>query len=239
MVLRCRCGGSVIHADAEAVCVKCGMVQAQEVHIVESKSILGLGGWRIRDMGSMISLPTARARRDIEAICSKCGAPDVVYRRALSIYNSALGYGLQRGCHHATFAAAIVSLACRMEMVPRTTKSICEAALVKPCSMHRAYNTIAIGLSLDIPPPDPASFISGMGSACDLPVPVLRQAAELLRRVQPQMSGKDPATLAAAALYIVCVSQKNGVTQQQIADAASVSTVSMRLRRQDIERALD
>lgn len=220
--------------DTDVVCIKCGMVQA--VDTVESPR---LGCWHIRDMARMISLPTARARRDIEAICSKCGAPDVVYRRALSIYNSALGHGLQRGCHHATFAAAVVSLACRMEMVPRTTKSICKAALVKPCSMHRAYNTIAAGLSLNIPPPDPSSFISGMGSACNLPVPVLRQAAELLRSVQPQMSGKDPATLAAAALYIVCTSQKTGVTQQQIADAASVSTVSMRLRRQDIEAALN
>ena len=50
--------------------------------------------------------------------------------------------------------------------------------------------------------------------------------------------GKNPLVLAAAALYLATVEQRMNVTKTTIADAAEVSTISLRKRLTDITRAL-
>jgi transcription initiation factor TFIIIB Brf1 subunit/transcription initiation factor TFIIB len=51
--------------------------------------------------------------------------------------------------------------------------------------------------------------------------------------------GKNPVVLAAAALYLATVEYELNVTKTVIADAAEVSTISLRKRLADITRALE
>lgn len=244
MVLTCRCGGRILEDDGELVCTRCGEVRRAAPTLTQIWSEMGRtktfeGKWRLRKLDRKISRPNGAIIGVIESICTKCGVPDIAYRRAVSLNTNANAHGLNRGWHRGALAAALVTLACRLEGVPRTTKSVCEVAAVKPGQVKRIYGVLVNGLSLSVPPPDPAAFISSIATSCKVPETILRKAVELLQSVMSQMSGKDPATLAAAALYTVCAAHNCGITQQEIADAAAVSTVSVRLRRQDLARVIN
>ena len=51
--------------------------------------------------------------------------------------------------------------------------------------------------------------------------------------------GKNPLVLAAAALYLATMEHGLAITKTMIADAAEISTISLRKRLADITRALD
>ena len=186
-------------------------------------------------MGRTVSRPNVKASILIDTICQKCGAPDKVRTRATTIHNMMIQHGLHKGWPLETRAAAVVSLAFRMEDVPRTSKSICEAAGSKTGQTHNVYSVLVSGLGLNVPPPVPAMFVSSIAVSCNIPEVVRRRAVDILNQYRTSLSGKDPTTLAAAALHIACIDCNHQTTQQCIAEAADVSTVSLRLRRQDLE----
>ena len=242
MVLTCRCGGTVIEGEGEAACSRCGIVHdvVQERGAAWSEAVRHVryaGRWRLYGLDRMVSRPSSKTDMLIESICGKCGVPDAVRRRAKSLHATVVSHGLHLGWNLEARVAAVVTLACRMDGVPRTTKAICEAAGVKPGQAHHIYCAVVRDLEIVVPPPDPAAFTGSIAAACDIPEPARRRADSLLRGACSGLTGKDPMTLAAAALYVACSEYGCGVSQQDIADAARVSTVSMRLRRQDLERA--
>ena len=59
-----------------------------------------------------------------------------------------------------------------------------------------------------------------------------RYAAKVLKISQEheESAGKDPMGLAAAALYLACVKNGEDITQRDIAEAASVTEVTIRNR---------
>ena len=70
---------------------------------------------------------------------------------------------------------------------------------------------------------------------------VSRRAREILSSVASHtvIVGKNPLVLAAAALYLAAEENKLDVTKTVIADAAEVSTISLRKRLVDINKALE
>ena len=227
----------MIQRDTEEVCDRCGVVYGTipDAGPAWSEPVrrTGFGGrWNLHRAERMVSRPGRNHM--IDMICSKCGLPDTTRRRAVSLHNMMVAHDLHRGWSRGARAAAIVTLACRMEGVPRTTRMICDTAGVKTGQAHHIYSVVVSGLNLQVPPPDPSAFVGAIAAACDIPETVRRRAAATLKRYAGGLSGKDPTTLAAAALYMACSEAGHIVSQQVLADAARVSTVSMRLRRRDI-----
>lgn len=240
MVLRCRCGGLVVECDGEAICSRCGVVHETVPASCQTWSeamrarVFG-GKWRLERLNRVVSHNHDRSARLIEVISQKCALPDATYRRALSLHASTVSHNLHLGWSTGARVAAVVTLACRLEGVPRTTKTICGAAGVTAGQAHHVYGKIVDGLGITVLPPDPATFIGSIASACNIPEPVRRRAVGILKDTNTSTCGKDPTTLAAAALYKACVDSSHDVSQQELADAANTSTVSLRLRRDDLE----
>ena len=227
--------------EGEEACNKCGIVYGtiQDVGPTWSEPVRAnrfSGPWDLYRVDRMVSRPDAKTKMIIESICRKCGVPDAVQKRAVSLHAAVVSHDLHRGWHREARIAAVVTLACRLEGVPRTAKTICNAAGVKTGQSHHIYSVVVSGLNIQVPPPDPAAYVGAIATACDVPEVVRRRAADMLRKYKAALSGKDPATLAAAALYTACSDSNCMVSQQALADAARVSTVSMRLRRQDLRR---
>lgn len=241
MVLKCACGGVVVERDGEEACSRCGVVHGTipdpgPAWSEPVRSAKFGGQWRLYRVDRMVSRPGAKNEMLIESICRKCGVPDAVRKRAVSLHAAVVSHDLHRGWNREARVAAVVTLACRLEGVPRTTKTICDAAGVKTGQAHHIYSVVVSGLDIPVPPPDPAAYVGAIAAACGVPEVVQRRAAGMLREHGAALSGKDPTTLAAAALYVACMDSGCGVSQQNLADAARVSTVSMRLRRRDLAR---
>ena len=239
MVLKCQCGGTVIENEGEAACSRCGMVHetVPDGGPAWSETVRPTvfnGYWRLYRLDRMVSRPHEKTEILIESICQKCGVPDVVYKRSMTLHSMVVAHNLHLGWNLEARIAAVVTLACRLEGIPRTTKTICEAAGVKTGQAHHIYSRVVAGLRLSVPPPDPAAFVGSIATACNIPELARRRAVNLLVEHNKDLYGKDPSTLAAAALYMACDEFGHDISQQSIADAAHVSTVSLRLRRQDL-----
>lgn len=240
MVLRCTCGGVIIEGE-DTVCSKCGVVYGvQPANIMSyirptDKRSQGVP-WRLyRINRRILNSTTNNMNIIIENICKKLSLPNAIYRRATSLNNMAILHGVQRGYDVYSRASAVVTLACRLEGVPRTTKAVCDATGAKPGVTHHIYGVIVKKLNIRVPPPDPTMYISSIAKSCDVPEVQCRQAIYMLDKKAATIQGKDPTTLAAAALYIVCKRAGLHISQQRLASAARTSTVSLRLRTHDLE----
>ena len=240
-MLKCACGGTVVECEGEAACGRCGIVYGPipDAGPAWSEPVRAnrFGGqWRLYRVDRMVSHPDAKTEMLIESICRKCSVPDAVKKRAVSLHADVVAHDLHRGWNREARVAAVVTLACRLEGVPRTTKAVCDAAGVKAGQAHHIYCMVVSRLNIRVPPPDPAAYVGAIAAACGVPEAVRRLAVGMLQKHGAALSGKDPTTLAAAALYAACSDSGCGVSQQALADAARVSAVSMRLRRQDLRR---
>lgn len=242
-MLTCRCGGRVINDDGEEVCSRCGVVHDSVQdgppawsEVPPPRKKLG-EKWRLFKLNRMITRPHKKTDILIESICRKCGLPDAVYKRAIALHAMVVSVNKHLGWQLEARVAAIVSLACRLERVPRTIETISKAAGVKPGQARHIYGKVVAALNISVPAPDPAAFIGSIATACDIPEVARRMAADMLQESGPKLSGKGPTTLAAAALYLACIECRCDVSQQSLADAAHVSTVSLRERRRDLVRA--
>ena len=91
-----------------------------------------------------------------------------------------------------------------------------------------------------MPSHDPIGYVSRIaekvrisGKAQGVAVKILRQAKR--KRI---IMGKDPAGVAAAALYIACQLESENVTQKEVAEAAGTTEVTVRNRMKGIVKKL-
>jgi transcription initiation factor TFIIB len=91
-----------------------------------------------------------------------------------------------------------------------------------------------------MPVDTPMKFVPRIAASLDIDLKTERKAIESLRRAGKLklLIGKDPRSMATAALYMACKSKKRKMTQKKLADAAGISTVSLRKRLRELEAAL-
>jgi transcription initiation factor TFIIB len=95
-------------------------------------------------------------------------------------------------------------------------------------------------LQLQMPKPDAQMRIPKIAAKVGVGELTQQTAVDILRRASAMRTtaGKDPMGLAAAALYIACVMNKEKRTQKMIADAAGVTEVTIRNRYKGLKDAL-
>jgi transcription initiation factor TFIIB len=126
-------------------------------------------------------------------------------------------------------------------MIPRTIDEISKVSGVdKPFATH-CYKILIGEMRIEPPVTDPHRNIAKISARAGIEERVSRRAREILSSVASHTAiiGKNPLVLAAAALYLATVECKLNITKTVIADAAEVSTISLRKRLADISRALE
>jgi transcription initiation factor TFIIB len=85
---------------------------------------------------------------------------------------------------------------------------------------------------LKMPVADPTKGISRIASMANLSEKTKRKAVEILNKAKKigMVAGKDPMGLAAAALYLACISNGEIRSQKDISVAAGVTEVTIRNR---------
>jgi transcription initiation factor TFIIB len=83
-------------------------------------------------------------------------------------------------------------------------------------------------------------FVPGIASKLNLKRVTEQIAVEILReaKARQELSGKDPRGLAAAALYLSCVKNRDKRTQKEVAEAAGTTEVTLRNRVKGLEDAV-
>ena len=200
---------------------------------------------RTWDSRSQVHEPVDRNFRqafsELDRLKDKLAVGDAVIEKAAYIYRKALEKGLVRGRSISALIASALYAACRDTETPRTLKDIGQASNIKRKDIARCYRLLLRELNLKMPVVNPINCISRIASRAGLSEKTKRKATKILQTAEELKisAGKDPMGLAAAALYVACVTLGENKTQRDVADAAGVTEVTIRNRYKGLKVALN
>src|SRR5574341_1805289 len=182
-----------------------------------------------------------QAFSDLGRLKDKLALSDAVIEKTAYIYRKALDKGLVRGRSIPGLLAAALYAACRDSETPRTLNDVSGEINIKRKDVSRCYRLLLRELDLKMPVVNPISCMARIASEAELTEKTKRKAARILRNAEEQKisAGKDPMGLAAAALYVACVTNGENKTQRDVAEAAGVTEVTIRNRYKGLKQALD
>jgi len=200
---------------------------------------------RTWDSRSQVHEPVDRNFRqafsELDRLKDKLAVGDAVIEKAAFIYRKALEKGLVRGRSISALIASALYAACRDTETPRTLKDVGNASNIKRKDIARCYRLLLRELSLKMPVVNPVNCVSRIASIAGLSEKTKREATKILRTAEELKisAGKDPMGLAAAALYVACVTNGENKTQRDVAEAAGVTEVTIRNRYKGLKIALN
>lgn len=191
------------------------------------------------DFRTQIHTPTDRnlsqAFVELDILKDKLALPSAVIEKTAYIYRKVQQRGFVRGRTISAVLVAIVYLVCRELGIPRTLKDIGAADNnLRRKSISRMYRLLLLELDLKVPLVDPMKCIAKVANKTNLGESTRRKALSIMNDITRENEllsiGKDPMGFAATVLYISSLKNGESITQQNIANAAGISSVTLRNR---------
>lgn len=173
----------------------------------------------------------------ISEICSSLNLPDSIAETAAQIYRTSVKLKIAKSKSIMGMAAATVYLACRKCGISRTIKEIARAANMEKGNVARYYRLVLKEVEREyVPPPSVEKYISKLVNLAKIDPKVEHLALLLSRKTTDSRisSGKAPAGLAAAYVYLSAVMLGARIPQREIAEYAEVTEVTVRNRCREI-----
>jgi len=182
-----------------------------------------------------------QALNEMSKLKDKLALTDAVVEKAAYIYRKALEKKLVRGRSIQGLVAACLYAACRNTETPRTLSDIANGMNVKKKDIARCYRLIFRELELKMPVVDPVKGVSRIASIVKLTEKSKRKAIVILNQAKETglSAGKDPMGLAAASLYLACISTGEIKSQKEISMASGITEVTIRNRCAGLKKMLN
>lgn len=198
--------------------------------------------WQIRSrIQSSVDRNLAQAMNELDRIANQLRLTRAVREEAAIIYRKAVEKGLVRGRSIESVVAASIYVACRLKRVPRTLDEISAHTKTNRKEIARCYRLLIKELGIKVPLANPIDYIPRMGSLLELSGKTMKTAADIIKMAKQKAltAGKDPAGLAAAAIYIATLLENERRTQKEIANIAGVTEVTVRNRYKELVKQLN
>lgn len=201
----------------------------------QTRKFLRLKKWQER-VSTSIERNLRLAMAELRRVASFLNLPSVVRDEASRVYNFVLQRGLVRGRSMESVIAACIYAACRSYNIPRTLDEISAASDVERKEIGRTYRFIVRKLKIKITPSSPKDYISRFSSILHLSPKTQNEALKILKRadISELTSGRGPAGIAAAALYVAALMNDEKKTQREVADVAGITEVTIRNRYKEL-----
>ena len=166
----------------------------------------------------------------LNTLKSKLDLSDAVVERAAYLYRKALTKKITRGRTIAGIISASLYAACRETNAPRTLQDIASAGNITVKDLSRHYRVLFNTLGLHLKSYNSSDFVSRIASTVGLSEKTKRKALDILFKAKEKgiNDGKNPISLASAALYLSCMINEEKATQKNIANASGISSVTIR-----------
>jgi len=174
-------------------------------------------------------------------MASALGVPEPSRETASVIYRRALDEDLLPGRSIESVATCALYAATRTNGISRTIDELTEVSRVEKLDIERTYRYISRELDLQIPPSHPMEYVGRFASELNCSNETDRCARKLIDDATEQgvHSGKNPAGIAAAALYAASRLCGESIIQPDISEVANISEVTIRQRYRDVLDATD
>jgi len=201
----------------------------------QTRKFLRLKKWQER-VSTSIERNLRLAMAELRRVSAFLNLPSVVRDEASRVYNYVLQRGLVRGRSMESVIAACIYAACRSYNIPRTLDEIAEASDVERKEIGRTYRFIVRKLKIKVKPSSPKDYISRFASILHLSPKVQNESLKILKKadISELTSGRGPAGIAAAALYVAALMNDEKKTQREVADVAGITEVTIRNRYKEL-----
>ncbi len=201
----------------------------------QTRKFLRLKKWQER-VSTSIERNLRLAMAELRRVASFLNLPNVVKDEAARVYNFVLQRGLVRGRSMESVIAACIYAACRSYAIPRTLDEIANASDVERKEIGRTYRFITRKMGVKVKPSSPKDYISRFASILHLSPKTQNDAIKILKKadVSELTSGRGPAGIAAAALYVAALLNDEKKTQREVADVAGITEVTIRNRYKEL-----
>ena len=182
-----------------------------------------------------------QALNEMNKLKDKLALTDTVIEKAAYIYRKALEKKLVRGRSIQGLVAACLYAACRNTETPRTLQDIAKGMDIKKKDIARCYRLVFRELELKMPVVDPVKGVSRIASIAGLTEKTKRKAIQILNQAKDigLVAGKDPMGIAAASLYLACISTGEIKSQKEISIASGITEVTIRNRCAGLRKMLE
>ena len=206
----------------------------------QTRKFLRLKKWQER-VSTSIERNLRLAMFELRRVSSFLSLPNIVREEASRVYNVVLQRGLVRGRSMESVIAACIYAACRSYNIPRTLDEIANASEVERKEIGRTYRFITRKLTIRVTPSNPKDYIPRFSSILHLAPRTQNDALRILKRAEASelTSGRGPAGIAAAALYVAALLNDEKKTQREVADVAGITEVTIRNRYKELLEKLD
>jgi len=201
----------------------------------QTRKFLRLKKWQER-VSTSIERNLRLAMSELRRVASFLELPSVVKDEAARVYNFVLQRGLVRGRSMESVIASCIYAACRSYNIPRTLDEISAASEVERKEIGRTYRFIIRKTGIKVTPSSPKDYISRFASTLHLSPKSQNKALEILKKaeISELTSGRGPAGIAAAALYVAALLNDEKKTQREVADVAGITEVTIRNRYKEL-----
>ncbi len=182
-----------------------------------------------------------QALNEMDKLKDKLALTNAVIEKAAYIYRKAMEKKLVRGRSIQGLVAACLYASCRNTGTPRTLDDIANGINIRRKDVARCYRLIYRELELKMPVVDPVKGVSRIASIAELGEKSKRKAITILNQARRTglTAGKDPMGIAAAALYLACISTGETKSQKEISIASGVTEVTIRNRCAGLRKMLN
>ena len=182
-----------------------------------------------------------QALNEMDKLKDKLALTNAVIEKAAYIYRKAMERKLVRGRSIQGLVAACIYASCRNTETPRTLDDIANGINIRRKEVARGYRLIFRELDLKMPVVDPVKGVSRIASIAELSEKCKRKAIQILNQAKKCgiVAGKDPMGIAAAALYLACISIGETKSQKDISIASGVTEVTIRNRCAGLRKMLN
>jgi len=173
----------------------------------------------------------------ISELCESLNLPHNVAETAAQIYRTSARMKVAKSKSILGMTAATVYLACRKCGVSRTLKEVARGAGLEKGSVARYFRLVLKDVEKTyVPPPSVEKYISKLVNMAKIDPRVEHLALMLSRKTNDSKisSGKAPAGLAAAYVYLSSVMLGEHLPQREVAEFAEVTEVTVRNRCREI-----
>ena len=201
----------------------------------QTRKFLRLKKWQER-VSTSIERNLRLAMAELRRVASFLSLPNVVKDEAARVYNFVLQRGLVRGRSMESVIAACIYAACRSYNIPRTLDEIAHASDIERKEIGRTYRFTIRRMTIKVAPSSPNDYISRFSSILHLSPKTQNHALKILKKASDEelTSGRGPAGIAAASLYVAALLNDEKKTQREVADVAGITEVTIRNRYKEL-----
>ena len=177
----------------------------------------------------------------LDGIRAKLGLSDMVVEEIAYLFRKITLKKNLAGRSTAGMLCATAYIACRLTNTPRTIQDVANAGNVKRKQLQSIYRFILKELEIYPESYNPIEFVARIANATNVSEKIKRDATKILQCGQKRgiNTSKNPMGMAAAAVYMSSLKNKEKISQIMISKVSGISAVTIRDRAKEIKKRLE